>query len=140
MMNCDGCRRVAGGNQNFIYGFKNSVLLLGDHQYFPGYSVLWLKQHLRELHELDTATAAELMLELRLASAAVAAASSAWKINIASLGNQVGHLHWHIFPRQQAEKDHLLQPWLNETAFAGSPGTAQERQDWILRIRQRLAL
>jgi diadenosine tetraphosphate (Ap4A) HIT family hydrolase len=34
------------------------------------------------------------------------------KLNCESLGNQVPHLHWHLFPRGQEDPDTLKPVWL----------------------------
>jgi len=48
--NCFICKRILlwGENKNpyFIHEFENSIFVLGDHQYFKGYSLLLLKKHI----------------------------------------------------------------------------------------------
>ncbi|MEI7686422.1 MAG: HIT domain-containing protein, partial [Planctomycetota bacterium] len=34
------------------------------------------------------------------------------KLNVESLGNQVPHLHWHLFPRRADDPDRLKAVWL----------------------------
>src|ERR1700694_4734407 len=34
------------------------------------------------------------------------------KLNYELLGNQVPHLHWHLFPRSKQDADHLKPVWL----------------------------
>ncbi|MDZ4662381.1 MAG: HIT family hydrolase [Pseudomonadota bacterium] len=53
---CDICHRLekwkARELSTVVHEFKNSLLVVGDHQYFKGYSVLISKLHAREIHDL----------------------------------------------------------------------------------------
>jgi diadenosine tetraphosphate (Ap4A) HIT family hydrolase len=142
-MSCPGCERVAaalaGGHPDLIADLGPALLLLGEHQAYPGYAVLWSKQHVRELHQLSPAEHDEFTRALRRASLAVEAASGCWKLNLASLGNAVGHLHVHLFPRSAMDPDKLKHPWVHEADF-GEAGTPQQRTAMIERIREALAV
>lgn len=139
-MNCAGCEKAATGpgHPDLIADLGGSLLLLGEHQAFPGYAVLWCKAHVRELHQLEPGAYDAFMRELRRASAAVAAASGCWKLNTVSLGNAVGHVHVHLFPRSAMDPDKLKHPWAHEADF-GETGTPQQRAAMIERIREALA-
>jgi diadenosine tetraphosphate (Ap4A) HIT family hydrolase len=136
---CAGCARVAAAPADpaFIADLGPGVLLLGDHQAFPGYAVLWSKAHVKELHHLAPADYDAFMRALRRASAAVEAASGCWKLNVVSLGNQVQHAHVHVFPRSAMDPDRLQHPWVHAADF-GEAGTAQQRTAMIERIREAL--
>ncbi|HMP17684.1 MAG TPA: hypothetical protein PKD72_11720, partial [Gemmatales bacterium] len=43
------------------------------------------------------------------------------KINYEWLGNQVPHLHWHLFPRQSEDPHHLQAVWLDIAAAEHNP-------------------
>jgi diadenosine tetraphosphate (Ap4A) HIT family hydrolase len=140
MPDCQGCRRAAAAREDplFIAELGESLLFLGDHQYFPGYCVLLAKGHFRELHEMPVPAARGLNEDLMRASRAVAAAFRPWKLNHASLGNVVPHAHWHILPRYEDDPDRLQNPWLNMKNFASKvPGQA-ERAALIAKIREAL--
>jgi diadenosine tetraphosphate (Ap4A) HIT family hydrolase len=134
---CLGCQNAASRGPRFIAEFSHTALFLGEHQYFEGYCVLWLKRHVRELHELSQAEAAFVMAELHRASAAVAAEFKAWKINIASLGNQVSHLHWHIFPRYENDPFKLEHPWVHAEKFKEKPDDGKILAN-VMRLRTAL--
>lgn len=55
--------------------------------------------HVREFSELPNAERAALMDEVARIEADLIARFAPDKINLASLGNRVAHLHWHIMPR-----------------------------------------
>jgi diadenosine tetraphosphate (Ap4A) HIT family hydrolase len=49
--------------------------------------------------------------------AAVERAFKPLKLNYASFGNVVEHLHWHVIPRYATETDPKAQPWADEQRF-----------------------
>src|SRR6266700_2545673 len=108
---CVICQRVAiakrGENPYFIHEFPHSILVVGDHQFHKGYCLLMLKDHVREMHELRPEIARELTDELMQATRGVVKTFDPWKINHSCYGNVVPHIHWHIFPRYEADPDHL---------------------------------
>jgi diadenosine tetraphosphate (Ap4A) HIT family hydrolase len=118
---CSICQRVSlwrsGQNPFFIHEFKNSILLVGDHQFHKGYSLLLLKEHVRELHELTPPAQAELFQELMQAGRALVDTFNPWKMNYSCYGNVDPHIHWHLFPRYETEPDHMNHPWLHAAKF-----------------------
>lgn len=141
-MDCDGCKRVALASEakdaKLITEFPNSFLFLGDHQYFEGYCVLFAKSHVREMHAMSEGAAAALTDELMQASRAIQAAFDPWKLNHASLGNVVQHLHWHIFPRYESDDDRFRHPWYNEDQFKTRVPDAATQARLIKRIKNHL--
>ena len=125
-------------NPSLIHEFKHSILVLGDHQYFKGYCVLILKTHVRELHELGAEFQKELFGELMMAGQAVFEAFKPWKMNYSCYGNQVPHVHWHIFPRYESDPDRLKQPWHHSAEFDKHPTREEEKTERIPLIQSRL--
>lgn len=109
---------IQGPTAETIAVTQHSVLLLGEHQAYPGYCVLWSRDPVKELHHLSPAAYLGYLIDLRRACAALEAAYAPWKINLASLGNQVQHLHTHLFPRQADDAERLKHPWVHEARFA----------------------
>ncbi|MBA2406148.1 MAG: HIT family protein [Bdellovibrionales bacterium] len=120
-MSCPLCERVKsiqeGKYPYLIHEFKNSYLLLGEHQFFEGYSVLVSKNHYREMTDLPADLAAELFQEMMTASRAIEKAFSPKKMNMCSLGNVVDHVHWHFFPRYGNDPQFFDPPWLRMKLF-----------------------
>lgn len=108
------CQRIkqweSGENPYFVHEFKSSILVIGDHQFYDGYSLLLLKEHVRELHELETSSYIELQQELLVAGKAIFKAFSPWKMNYLCLGNTEQHVHWHIIPRYTTDPNHQTLP------------------------------
>jgi diadenosine tetraphosphate (Ap4A) HIT family hydrolase len=118
---CSICQRISlwqsGESPYFIHEFKNSIFVVGDHQFHRGYSLLLLKEHVRELHELTPAIQSELFRELMSAGRALVDTFHPWKMNYSCYGNLDPHIHWHLFPRYDSEPDHLNHPWLHAGEF-----------------------
>lgn len=77
---------------------KLSVIIVDDANY-PGFCrVIW-RDHVREMSDLpreDRLLLNEAVYEVELA---VREVMKPTKVNVASLGNVVPHLHWHVIPR-----------------------------------------
>ena len=66
---------------------------------FPGFCrVIW-RRHVAEMSALDAGEAHHLMNVVLATERALRALLRPDKINLASLGNLVPHLHWHVIPR-----------------------------------------
>lgn len=66
---------------------------------YPGFCrVIW-NAHVAEMTDLPPAARAELMGVVFTVESVLRVRLAPQKINLASLGNQVPHLHWHLIPR-----------------------------------------
>ena len=66
---------------------------------FPGFCrVIW-NHHVKEMTDLTPVARSKLMTLVLATEQAVRAVTHADKINLASFGNMVPHLHWHVIPR-----------------------------------------
>ncbi|MGQ9685997.1 MAG: HIT family protein, partial [Thiobacillaceae bacterium] len=63
---------------------------------YPGYCRVILNDHVREMTDLPQAERCRLMAVVFALEAAVREVLQPDKVNLASLGNQVPHLHWHV--------------------------------------------
>lgn len=121
-MSCPLCDRELALKQNtypyLIKEFRHSWWLVGDHQFYPGYTVLLLKGHSREMSDLEPEVAKEVFGELMLAHKAVESVYRPHKMNLHSLGNVVDHIHWHLFPRYADDPYRLKPVWLQMDEFA----------------------
>jgi diadenosine tetraphosphate (Ap4A) HIT family hydrolase len=88
--NCELCATDGG---DLLWRDASCRVVLVDEAGYPGYCrVIW-QRHVAEMSDLDPAQRSQLMrIGLR-----------DWlrphKVNLASLGNVVPHLHWHVIPR-----------------------------------------
>lgn len=94
-MTCELCVPQPGAiwaNQQF------SVILVDDANY-PGFCrVIW-NAHAREMSDLTGAERMAIMDAVHRVELAQRDVLQPHKINLASLGNVVPHLHWHVIPR-----------------------------------------
>lgn len=67
--------------------------------HYPGFCRVILNTHVKEMTDLPSQDRTRLMDVVFVVEAAVRAAVRPDKINLASLGNMVPHVHWHIIPR-----------------------------------------
>jgi diadenosine tetraphosphate (Ap4A) HIT family hydrolase len=72
---------------------------LHEDQFFPGWTVLVLRQHATELYELSAEERRRLIEGVTTLAKALATVFQPVKINYALLGNQLPHIHWHVVPR-----------------------------------------
>ena len=89
-------------------GDKFSVIVVDDANY-PGFCrVIW-HDHVREMSDLSRADRLLVNEAVFLVEEAVREVMRPLKVNVASLGNVVPHLHWHIIPRY-ADDAHFPAP------------------------------
>lgn len=139
---CPLCERVSLASQGqypyLIHEFKNSYLMLGEHQFFEGYSVLVSKTHHKEMTDLADNIQIEMFQELMRAQRAIESVFNPSKMNLCSLGNVVPHIHWHLFPRYQTDSEFTDPPWLRMKEFSKASITSEVARSIIVRIRSRI--
>ena len=90
----------------------SGIALLGTWQYYDGYCVLIARTHATELADLPDDERRAYLDEMCLLARAVRAHARPRKLNYELLGNQVPHLHWHLFPRTLSDPDGHKPVWL----------------------------
>jgi len=99
MTTCPMCRRWDDDSDLRVAELEHSFVVLNRDQFFPGYTLLFTKQHATELFHLDHAVRAGLMEEVSTVAKALHALFRPDKLNYELLGNMVPHIHWHLVPR-----------------------------------------
>lgn len=101
--NCLICKRLIlcqkKENPHLIRELTTGYAVIGDHQFFDGYTLFLCKKHVTELHFLEPTFRKQFLYEMSLVAQAVHLAFQPKKLNYELLGNSHEHLHWHIFPR-----------------------------------------
>ncbi|AXE30232.1 HIT family protein [Chromobacterium phragmitis] len=95
-MQCELCRQPAG---DLLYQDDKLWMVLVDEPGYPGFCRVVWKSHVKEMTDLSAADRQHLMDWVWRAEAAIRQTMRPAKINLASLGNVVPHLHWHVIPR-----------------------------------------
>ncbi len=104
------CR--AGSFLELIAELPHSFVILGDAQFYRGYCLLLAKRHVNELHLMAPAEARALFDELVAVAQAIAAVTRPLKLNYECLGNIEAHVHWHVFPRYEADPLRAAPVWV----------------------------
>jgi diadenosine tetraphosphate (Ap4A) HIT family hydrolase len=93
--NCELCQLAV---PTLVANDKFAVILVDDANY-PGFCrVIW-RAHVREMSDLSRADRLLLNDAVHEVEQAIREVMAPTKINVASLGNVVPHLHWHVIPR-----------------------------------------
>ena len=79
------------------------IVSVGDPDY-PGFCRVILNRHAAEMSDLPSAEQQELMRIVFTVEAVVRDVVKPDKINLASLGNMVPHVHWHVIPRWREDR------------------------------------
>ncbi|KZE34823.1 HIT family protein [Crenobacter luteus] len=133
-MNCELCTTLPG--VELYADAKLRVILVDNEPDYPGFCrVIW-REHVAEMSDLVPADRQYLMDWVWRVEAALRATLNPDKINLASLGNVVPHLHWHVIPRF-ADDAHFPAPVWAAKKPAG--GVAHGAPDLAGRLRAALA-
>jgi diadenosine tetraphosphate (Ap4A) HIT family hydrolase len=146
---CPFCDKLRALEQlpehEIIWQFPTSVAFLGVQQFYRGYCVLVSRAHATELSQLDGEELPSFLAEMCLLAQAIEEGFSPRKLNYELLGNQVPHLHWHLFPRPTNDPDPLFPVWLtlhraeSDAALkAQLEGTASDRPEIARLLRHHL--
>lgn len=93
-----------------------AVAVLGNDQYYPGYTLVIARRHARELYDLPEAEGTAYFQDMVRVARAIDRAFSPAKMNYELLGNTVAHLHWHLFPRYADDPNPKRPVWEREHA------------------------
>jgi diadenosine tetraphosphate (Ap4A) HIT family hydrolase len=104
---CFICQRITQienqQNPYFVRELATGYVVLGDSQYFRGYTLFLAKTHVTELHLMSPDVQLQFLQEMSWVSEACDQAFAADKMNVELLGNGDSHVHWHIFPRHKGD-------------------------------------
>lgn len=108
---------------------------------YPGYCRVILNAHVVEMSDLPENDRYRLIQVVLATEEAVRAVLKPTKINLASLGNQVPHLHWHVIPRWPQDPTFPDAIWASSRRLPAVPQIAdlwamltrslQERLDYL---------
>ncbi|MES2049575.1 MAG: HIT family protein [Pseudomonadota bacterium] len=93
---CELCDVNTG---ELIFSSTRWRVLLVDDANYPGFCRVVWNAHVKEMTDLPEAQRNEIMQAVWAVEQTVREVMLPHKINLASFGNMVPHLHWHIIPR-----------------------------------------
>ena len=129
---CVLCHRTGG---DLIWQNDALRVVLVDEPELPGFTRVISQTHLREMTELSGSQKQAFMQAVFLVEDILRKTYQPDKINLASLGNQTPHLHWHIIARWRDD------PWFPDSIW--SPRTSSEpdgKSAWQSRCEHLAAL
>jgi len=138
---CLICLRISeikdGSNAFFVKEMETGYVVVGEHQYYLGYTLFLCKQHVGELHELDTNFRVQFLKEMSDVAAVVYKAFRPKKLNYELLGNAHPHLHWHIFPRYESDPNLNMPIWIVDKKIRNAPNTKPTHEQ-LLKMKNNL--
>lgn len=117
---CELCERP-GGRPVWQDGACRVVRV--DDVDYPGFCRVVWQEHVSEMSDLSGAEQRHLASVVNAVESALRTLVQPDKINLASLGNLVPHLHWHVIPRWRDDR-HFPRPIWAEPLRASSPPRA----------------
>jgi diadenosine tetraphosphate (Ap4A) HIT family hydrolase len=93
------CPLCATNRDDLVWEDAYCRVVAGNDPDYPGYfRVVWGK-HVAEMSDLDACARRHVMDVVLAVESSLRALMRPDKINLASLGNKVPHLHWHVIAR-----------------------------------------
>ncbi len=95
----DACPLCGEREENLLWRDGNCrVILAADPDYAGFCRVIW-NDHVKEMTDLPASARTHFMEVVFVVEEVLRFLMRPDKVNLASLGNQVPHLHWHVIPR-----------------------------------------
>lgn len=95
-MSCAICNATEG---EILWSNTIIRVVLLDHPDYKGYCRVELIKHTKEMTDLDESLQLNIMRSVFKVEEILRKIFNPEKINLASLGNKMPHIHWHIIPR-----------------------------------------
>ena len=96
MGNCELCDATKG---EVVFSSARWRVLLVDDANYPGFCRVVWHQHIKEMTDLSELERNEFMYAVWAVEQVVRDVMAPHKINLATFGNMLPHLHWHVIPR-----------------------------------------
>lgn len=108
-MSSPSCELCAAPGGAIVWQSGKCRVIRVDDPHYPGFCrVIW-QDHVREMSDLPAEERSELMRVVFAVEDVVRRLYAPDKINLASFGNVVPHLHWHVIPRWRDDR-HFPEP------------------------------
>jgi diadenosine tetraphosphate (Ap4A) HIT family hydrolase len=133
MTNCVLCKDELKPEEGQLIwrGDDCQIILVNDPE-LPGFCrVIW-NQHIAEMTDLTYSEREHLMTLVFAVEEAVRHVMHPDKMNVATLGNMVPHIHWHIIPRYKDDAFFPASVWsnkINKTSAAALEARMQKAKD-----------
>ncbi|TMS57283.1 HIT family protein [Imbroritus primus] len=105
---CELCEQDGG---EVIWRHPLARVILVEEEHFPGFCRVVWNDHVAEIGDLSDEDRDWLMRVVVTVERAIREVLQPQKVNIASLGNLVPHIHWHVIPRDPWDSYFPDPPW-----------------------------
>lgn len=112
-MDCPFC---AGDGGEVVWHDAVLRVILPAEAGYPGFARVVWRAHVAEMSDLPETARAHVMRAVFAVEMAQRTVMAPHKVNVASLGNMVPHVHWHVIPRYR-----------DDAHFPGSVWSASQR-------------
>ena len=123
-----GCPLCATAGGETVWQDDRLRVILPDEPDYPGFTRIVWHAHVAEMTDLDSEGRARLMAVVWRVEQAQRESLAPDKINLASLGNMVPHLHWHVIPRWRGDRHFPQAVW-------GAPADGRDAEVAAVRSR-----
>jgi diadenosine tetraphosphate (Ap4A) HIT family hydrolase len=133
---CELCALAAGtvpAGTRVVHEEEKLVVILADDANYPGFARVVWRAHVREASDLADADRLLLNDAVWKLELAVREAMRPSKVNVASLGNVVPHLHWHVIPRYEDDA-HFPAPVWAQAVRTTAPAVLAERRGRVAEL------
>jgi len=135
------CPLCSPTNEEVLWSDAFCRVIWVDDPNYPGFCRVILNAHVKEMTDLPPAERLRLMNVVFAVETAVQEVAQPDKINLASLGNVVPHVHWHVIPRWATDPNFPDAIWAASRRPAQVPiSAANLRQQIQVRIQALLSV
>ncbi|HET9579030.1 MAG TPA: HIT family protein [Usitatibacter sp.] len=127
----DACEFCQGAGGTVLWRDEVCRVVRVDEPQYPGFCRVILARHAREMSDLSPAERERLMDVVFAVEEAVREAMEPDKMNLASLGNMVPHVHWHVIPRFRDDAHFPTPVWGPPQRQAAVPPARAQRAERI---------
>jgi diadenosine tetraphosphate (Ap4A) HIT family hydrolase len=124
------CPLCAADGGEVAWRGESLRVVLPEEPAWPGFTRVVLARHVVEMTDLDDPERTVLMAAVWRVEAVMRRVLAPDKVNVASFGNVVPHLHWHVVPRWRGDANFPAPPWAPLT-----PGRAAAAAASAARVR-----
>jgi len=127
------CELCATSSEQVLLASNNWRIINVADPSFPGFTrVIW-NSHIKEMTDLRPTERMELLEVVLRVERVMRDYLVPDKVNLASLGNQVAHLHWHVIPRWFDDIAFPAPVWVTPDVDAASAILAGQRAATVMR-------
>lgn len=135
-MSCELCASDGG---TLLWRDEFCRVVRADVADYPGFLRVIVNRHVREMTDLEAVDRERLMRIVFTCEAVLRETCQPHKINLASLGNAVPHVHWHVIARHADDRHFPDAIWATARRASAPPRAAVDDNEMRRRLVERMA-